>query len=439
VASVRIVNNRACSFARIALFSLVFLVSGHQLLAQKNTNLSSKLKSGIFLGAGNVILSNSARSFIGAGSANTISNSGFNPASTNTINQDAVIVGGFRNTNSGLRAFIGGGEVNKAANSWSVASGGFGNVANGSLSAIGGGSGNLASGFNSVVSGGELNTAGENYSAVGGGRNNAASGLDSTVSGGGSNVASGHYSTVSGGSNNTASAENATIGGGEGNLASVTYATVGGGFQNQSSGNSATAAGGYQNWAKGDYSFVAGGYSNTAGSLSFAAGNLANATNTYAFVWGGADVATTSTNSQSFTVRSPGGARFLTATSIVGVILAPNATAWAALSDSNAKTDIQPVDAREVLRKVAALPVTSWHYKHDLQRRYIGPMAQDFHAAFGLGSDDKTITTLDTDGVTLAAIQGLMEELHERDAKIAKLEDALRQVNERLDKLPPAP
>jgi hypothetical protein len=66
-------------------------------------------------------------------------------------------------------------------------------------------------------------------------------------------------------------------------------------------------------------------------------------------------------------------------------------------------------------------------------------MAQDFHAAFGLGSDDKSISTLDTDGVTLAAIKGLIEEiddqdriLSERDAQIGRLEESLRQVREQL-------
>jgi hypothetical protein len=73
-------------------------------------------------------------------------------------------------------------------------------------------------------------------------------------------------------------------------------------------------------------------------------------------------------------------------------------------------------------------------------------MAQDFHAAFGLGADDKTITTLDTDGVTLAAIKGLVEELKERDQEIAglkarnaQIEGQLREIHQRLDRLPPAP
>jgi hypothetical protein len=90
--------------------------------------------------------------------------------------------------------------------------------------------------------------------------------------------------------------------------------------------------------------------------------------------------------------------------------------------------------------------VTSWHYKHNLNRRYIGPMAQDFHAAFGLGVDDKTISTLDTDGVTLAAIKGLVEELKERDERIANLESqnaefksALQVLSEKVSHLPPAP
>ena len=55
------------------------------------------------------------------------------------------------------------------------------------------------------------------------------------------------------------------------------------------------------------------------------------------------------------------------------------------------------------------MPVSQWTYKADpTQRRYIGPMAQDFAAAFDLGGgDDKHIATIDADGVALAAIQAL--------------------------------
>ena len=147
----------------------------------------------------------------------------------------------------------------------------------------------------------------------------------------------------------------------------------------------------------------------------------------------------------TFTVRSEGGARFYTANGIVGAQLPAAATAWDALSDSNSKTDFEPIKPREILSKVAALPVKAWHYKHDRKRLYIGPMAQDFHVAFGLGSSDKTISTLDSDGVMYAAIQGLVEELKDRDAKIGELEASgaglktkMEAMEERLNSLPPA-
>jgi hypothetical protein len=176
---------------------------------------------------------------------------------------------------------------------------------------------------------------------------------------------------------------------------------------------------------------VPGGQNNSAeGGISFAAGRNAKATNNNAFVWGGCNlstVVTASTNEESFTVRAPGGVRFITTTNSTfaatnnGVILQPNANSWAALSDSNAKTAIKPIKPREILAKLALLPVTEWEYKGQPNRSYIGPMAQDFHAAFGLGQDDKTITTADTDGVMYAAIQGLVEELKDRDREIEEL------------------
>ncbi|QGX96788.1 tail fiber domain-containing protein (plasmid) [Roseovarius faecimaris] len=98
-------------------------------------------------------------------------------------------------------------------------------------------------------------------------------------------------------------------------------------------------------------------------------------------------------------------------------------------SDKNAKMAIVPVDPQEVLQKVAALPVSSWMYKDnaDLGIRHMGPMAQDFHAAFGLGASDKGISSLDTSGVALAAIQALASENAELKARIARLEDKLAE------------
>lgn len=63
-----------------------------------------------------------------------------------------------------------------------------------------------------------------------------------------------------------------------------------------------------------------------------------------------------------------------------------------------------------------------WRYKGRPDHRFIGPTAQDFHAAFGLGRDNKTISTLDADGVLFLSVKGLVEEIKLRDEKIAKLE-----------------
>ncbi len=92
------------------------------------------------------------------------------------------------------------------------------------------------------------------------------------------------------------------------------------------------------------------------------------------------------------------------------------------ISDRNVKTNFTPVDSQAVLAKVAALPISSWNYKFDMDTRHVGPMAQDFYAAFGVGADEKRIAVVDVSGVALAAIQGLNQKLDEKDAKIRALE-----------------
>jgi hypothetical protein len=101
-------------------------------------------------------------------------------------------------------------------------------------------------------------------------------------------------------------------------------------------------------------------------------------------------------------------------------------------SDRNAKEQFKPVSGREVLAKVAALPITEWQYKTQGDARHIGPMAQDFHAAFGTGRDDKHITSVDADGVALAAIQGLNEIVREKDAELSRLKSENQSLAERL-------
>jgi len=92
-------------------------------------------------------------------------------------------------------------------------------------------------------------------------------------------------------------------------------------------------------------------------------------------------------------------------------------------SDKHSKMAIVPVDTAEILDKVSALPVSAWTYKDDTSgARHVGPMAQDFYAAFGLGHTDKGIATLDTSGVALASIKALHDENEELKARISALE-----------------
>jgi trimeric autotransporter adhesin len=84
------------------------------------------------------------------------------------------------------------------------------------------------------------------------------------------------------------------------------------------------------------------------------------------------------------------------------------------------------------------MPIRTWNYTNDPASRHIGPVTQDFHAAFGLGTDDKSISTVDADGVALAAIQGLNQKLEEnlrqRDRQIEELRILVSKLMSKLGK-----
>ena len=110
-------------------------------------------------------------------------------------------------------------------------------------------------------------------------------------------------------------------------------------------------------------------------------------------------------------------------------------------SDRNAKQNFSSVNALGILEKVVSLPITRWNYKTDVSSvEHVGPMAQDFHAAFGLnGSDDKHISSIDAQGVALAAIQGLNTKLEAQNTRLetenAKMRAALVDLGARIAKL----
>jgi hypothetical protein len=113
-----------------------------------------------------------------------------------------------------------------------------------------------------------------------------------------------------------------------------------------------------------------------------------------------------------------------------GAALHPGATAWTVYSDRNGKNNIRAIKPSEVLRKLASIPIATWSWKHqDASIRHMGPMAQDFHAAFGLGETPNGISTVDADGVALAAIQGLHQQLARKSREIAKLKAKVAEID----------
>lgn len=377
----------------------------------------------------------------------------------NSAAEFATVAGGLCNSADGFRSAIGGGGYNVADRDSATIAGGYGNRASGSHATISGGTINAALEVNATVGGGSGNTASERHTFIGGGSSNTAGGLASVtaggvynaslaayaaVGGGISNAAKARGAVVAGGAGNAAAGDDATISGGLNNRVSDNYGTVGGGRANQA-GNSnpdpgdapyASVGGGDSNLAAGAYSVVPGGAYNTAGgAFSFAAGRRGkiNESCAGAFVFADAtDHDFHSAAANEFAVRATGGTRFVTAAgsqgeSLGGVRLAGGSSAWESLSDRRTKKDFAAVDQQDILEKVASLPLMSWSYATQPSSiRHIGPISQDFNAIFGLGQDERYISTADADGVALAAIQALYRHLREVELKLEAYEEQMR-------------
>jgi hypothetical protein len=298
---------------------------------------------------------------------------------------------------------------------------------------------NRATGVACTVGGGAANTAGDpantpisvNYITVSGGYGNYANAWGATIAGGQNSNATGLYDVISGGTGNIARDFASVIAGGQNNVASGTYAVVGGGYQSTASGYAATVSGGQFNVASNSY--------------SFAAGRRANAQHVSAFVWADStDTNFASTAANQFNIRASGGVRIFSKSNLsTGVTLAANDGAWSSVSDHNAKTDFRAIDTLDILERLVTIPITTWNYKGvENPILHIGPMAQDFYAAFGVGMDDKHISTIDADGVALAAIQGLnrkFKDIETNNAALkkenAELKTVLADILKRLEKV----
>ncbi|MFO1311183.1 MAG: hypothetical protein U1F41_03865 [Burkholderiales bacterium] len=332
--------------------------------------------------------------------------------------------------------------------------------------------GNWAMEAYATVAGGLANLASGNASSVAGGSYNTASGEDSTVAGGVFNIASNYGSTVGGGSRNIASGNRSTVGGGFSNTASGNFSFAAGSFaKTQTAGVSPTihhgafvfadnyihefhtsASNEFAVRATGGVRFVtaidgSGNPTRTVkingnGELDFGSqsrqmislsgpalyGIGVQAETQYARTDGHFTWFKKGTHSDVQYDPGAGGEVLMSVSSTPGTGSGTTHTgtvraiAFTVTSDRAAKQDFDEVDTAEVLAKVVATPVRTWAYRIDPDTRHIGMTGQDFRAAFGVGDSEKSIATVDADGVALAAIQGLNAKLEaaivERDARI---------------------
>ncbi len=257
----------------------------------------------------------------------------------------------------------------------------------------------VASGTHSVAMNGGTTASGDRSVAMGGGTHASGSfSLTSgqvTVASGGAAVAMGTRSVASGtnavalGNASQASGLNA-VALGDGSVASGAN-SLATGFLTQATGNVATALG---------TGTVA------AGAASVALGSAVTAQGDGSFVFGDRSTSFAFTAAaNTFMVRAFGGIGFNTGVNI-GCDLPAGTGAWACTSSRLAKEGFDDVDGESVLAGLAGIRIQRWRYR-GTDASHLGPTAEDFHAAFGLGESSTKIAGVDANGVALRAIQAL--------------------------------
>ena len=460
-----------------------------------NTNLSDY--SFIGDGSSNLIQANSTGSFIGGGNLNVIQiNAGFSTIAGgygNVVLSNVLystIGGGDLNTSGGTFATVSGGFGNTTSDGdWAVVGGGYQNHSSSTAATVGGGYLNTNSAPSATIGGGDLNLSSGSGSTVSGGAKNISSGYTATVPGGNFNTAAGDYSFAAGqrakanhqGSFVWADSQGADFistandqfnirAQGGVRLNSDTSLFWGGSKLLPDQGGAIELGDSTQAFAVPYIDFHYGVSSNqdfnvrlindANGQLTLSGnqaitGNLSfgSATRQMLNLWGtqyGIGVQSrlvyfrtdNSDTNNGFIwykggvhndsyANAGGGTEMMR---LVTAGLSVNGTI-ASSSDRNVKENFADIKPSEVLAKVALLPITSWNYKADIASRHLGPMAQDFYAAFGIGPDDKHITVVDESGVALAAIQGLNQKLEGLQKEISRRDAENTELKERLQAL----
>jgi hypothetical protein len=194
----------------------------------------------------------------------------------------------------------------------------------------------------------------------------------------------------------------------------------------------------------GRYAVAFGYYTNASGKNSVAMGT-SSSTNGHKGSFIFADItkqtttpSTLSTADNQFMAKASGGFVFYTdINTTMGVTLPAGGGSWATISDRNKKNNFKKVNTQDVLEKLSGLEITTWNYKtQDPSIRHMGPMAQDFYTLFGLGENETSISTVDIDGINMAAIQSLEKitrELKQKYEQIEVLKKRLEEIKKEKD------
>lgn len=360
----------------------------------------------------------------------------------------AIMSGGSAFTNCGPNGNTS--CINQVTAPRSFIGGGDGNQADGSEAFIGGGSSNYAN-INSAVAGGYRNRAEGDSSTVAGGRSNTASGYVATAAGGLSNTADGDYSAAPGGSSNCAGGDYslafgrrakvrpgngvgdgtcvANSGDADGDNGSVVFA--------DSTNADFVSTGPNQFLVRAD-----GGVMINTNSLPASGDDLVLRARTSGDTDVDIKMLTQSGLAGLFYLDQETGGFFLSPQGVLasqprlsvtggtgGTATLSNGGTWTNASSRSYKTDFGVIDPHAILDRLVALPITTWTYRGSEEGTHLGPMAEDFKAAFDLAGDGKSIATVDADGVALAAIQGLNQKL---EAENGRLQTQLQQLAARL-------
>ena len=181
--------------------------------------------------------------------------------------------------------------------------------------------------------------------------------------------------------------------------------------------------------ANGSFGVAIGLQNSASGNFSVAIGKNARTANRQGSIVLGDGCAGFSSDSvyptanNQFVARGCGGIKLYTSQNLSsGVEVAAGGGSWSSISDRNVKENFTALDGEEILRRLRKVPVSSWNYKtQPSEIRHIGPMAQDFFAAFKVGESDRLINSLDIDGVNLAGVRAL-------DVRTAKQQDQIRKL-----------